>query len=262
MKREVRRRCAFGCVLCGKPLYAYDHIVPFEQVTEHAVDNLVLLCDSHHREKTNLLLTEAQVRRALERPFNLVAGQSSPYGLRYEGGIALVEIGSVGFSWTDLRRFPFVVPLVIDNLPIVALALQDGNLLVTMQLLDSDNQLLVNIRRNELVYSIVPWDITFVGQHLTVRTGTRQVFAQLRFDPPSAVAIERASLFHNGTQVDISADGIVVPSVNSGVSSLTIAEAMIGVTVGRGPNVPTLIHMPSNPARYEGAPADPLLITF
>jgi hypothetical protein len=248
--------------MCGRPLYAYDHIVPYETVKEHTIDNLVLLCDSHHREKTNRLLTEAQVRDALTHPFNAAQGESSPYLLHYEGQIGFVRIGSVGFSWTDMRRYPFVVPLVIDNLPVVVLTLEEGNLLVTMQLLDSANRLLVSILRNELVYSVAPWDVTFIGRRLTVRTGARNVFAELRFDPPSGVAIERGRFYHNGIEVDVSTDGIRVPSFNSGASGFTLAEAMIGVTVGDGPDVRTGIRLPTSSNPYTGPAADPGLILF
>ncbi len=27
IQREVRQRCGFGCVICGLPLYDYDHII-------------------------------------------------------------------------------------------------------------------------------------------------------------------------------------------------------------------------------------------
>ena len=71
VKRAVRQACGFGCVICGKPLYEIDHIVPYSVVREHDPDNLVLLCDGHHREKTNKLLTVDQVREARANPINL-----------------------------------------------------------------------------------------------------------------------------------------------------------------------------------------------
>jgi len=125
IKRQVRQRYAFGCVVCGSPLYEYDHIVPYSQVGTHEVENLVLLCDGHHREKTNGLLTEKQVRSAAADPFNIRAGASTPYLLHYDGSRGQVTMGSVGYTWDDLRRFLFTIPLIIDNLPIVVLTLQD-----------------------------------------------------------------------------------------------------------------------------------------
>jgi hypothetical protein len=45
MKREIRQRCGFGCVLCGIRIYQYDHIIDYAQVQEHTADNITLLCD-------------------------------------------------------------------------------------------------------------------------------------------------------------------------------------------------------------------------
>lgn len=85
MKRAVRQRCGFGCVICGTPLYAYDHIIDYREVKEHKAENLTLLCDSHHREKTNGLLPLAQVQKRNASPYNIQHGVSSPYGLHLDG---------------------------------------------------------------------------------------------------------------------------------------------------------------------------------
>ncbi len=78
--------------MCGKPLYEYDHIVPYEIAKQHAIENIVLLCNNHHAEKTKGLIKEAEVCDALSCPFNVVAGESSRFLLRYRGGIGSVEI--------------------------------------------------------------------------------------------------------------------------------------------------------------------------
>src|SRR5207248_2332597 len=33
MKREIRQRCGFGCVLCGRPLYTYEHMEGWARVS-------------------------------------------------------------------------------------------------------------------------------------------------------------------------------------------------------------------------------------
>ena len=65
IQRDVRRRCGFGCVLCGLPLYEYDHMLGWAQAQEHAANEITLLCDQHHREKTNGLLPSGAVRAAM-----------------------------------------------------------------------------------------------------------------------------------------------------------------------------------------------------
>ena len=50
IQREVRQRCGFGCVVCGMPLYEYEHLLGWAQVERHVATEITLLCDQHHRE--------------------------------------------------------------------------------------------------------------------------------------------------------------------------------------------------------------------
>jgi HNH endonuclease len=95
IKRAVRQRCGFGCVICGNPIYEYEHMVPYAQVREHTLDNITLLCDGHHRIKTGGLLPLEVVERANADPFNLRGSQSSPFYLHFGSSQASMLVGSV-----------------------------------------------------------------------------------------------------------------------------------------------------------------------
>ena len=44
VKREVRQRCGFGCVICGLGFYDYEHFAPdFVDATEHNPAGMTLL---------------------------------------------------------------------------------------------------------------------------------------------------------------------------------------------------------------------------
>jgi hypothetical protein len=81
MEKEVRRRCGFGCVMCGLPLYEYDHILGWSNVQRHVAEEITLLCEMHHREKTNGLLPLDHVVAANREPFNLRRAVSRPHDL-------------------------------------------------------------------------------------------------------------------------------------------------------------------------------------
>lgn len=115
IKRQVRQRCGFGCVICGRPLYQYDHLVPWSEVEEHEPDNLVLLCDQHHREKTSGLLPIEQVIEANEAPANLATGVSSPYDLHYGGHDCEALIGSNVHTWPQMHDGLITVPVLSRN---------------------------------------------------------------------------------------------------------------------------------------------------
>jgi len=120
---------------------------------------------------------------------------------------------------------------------------------------------ILQVLRNELVYSIEPSDITFECRRVTIRAGARDIYLVIRFDPPHGIVIERGQAWHNGLRVDISADGVRWPG-GGGLSGLTLAEAMVGVRVGRGPSVPTGFYVPVLASDYQGPSAPPEIIVF
>jgi hypothetical protein len=69
-KREARRECFFGCIICCCPVFQYDHIVEHAQVQEHTLENLALLCEMHHGTKSTGNLSRDFVAEARRQPFN------------------------------------------------------------------------------------------------------------------------------------------------------------------------------------------------
>lgn len=62
LEREVRQKCGNACVMCGCPIYDYDHIDDWADVKEHTLENLTLLCTLHHRLKNKGILSREVVR--------------------------------------------------------------------------------------------------------------------------------------------------------------------------------------------------------
>lgn len=242
-KRLVRQHCAFGCVICGMPLYEYDHIVPYHEVLTHEAKNLVLLCPTHHSEKTRGLLSPDEVRAAREAPANLTAGESAPYLLRYSGQQCRAVIGSNVHVWPVLVPGMFTVPLLIDDTPIILFRAEDDQLLLTVQLINAANELLVQIIDNELVYSISPWDIEFQGRTLVVRTGPGDLFVRIRFEPPDEVIIDRAHLFRNGIEIDVNEHRVLVVADQNTVAGSTAVNCVGGLCLGNHPQLGGFISM-------------------
>ena len=85
IKRQVRQRCGFGCVVCGLPLFEFEHLKGWANVQRHVAEEITLLCDRHHREKTSGLLPIADIEAADASPFNFRTGVSAPYDLHFRG---------------------------------------------------------------------------------------------------------------------------------------------------------------------------------
>lgn len=74
VKKIVRQSCGYGCVVCGSVPYDYDHLrTQFHEADEHDPDDIVLLCDQHHRQKTAGILS---VKRILDAKRNRVSQDS------------------------------------------------------------------------------------------------------------------------------------------------------------------------------------------
>ena len=136
IQREVRQRCGFGCVICGLPLYEYEHMAEWASVKRHVADEITLLCDQHHREKTGGLLPKEVVSQANLNPFNLRENVSKPYNLHFSGKDAEIEIGGNSFTCEDLGYGTAMVPVSVDGTPLIGLIIADGHLLLNLVIFD------------------------------------------------------------------------------------------------------------------------------
>lgn len=219
-KRAIRQRCYFGCVVCGCPLYEYDHLDGYAQVKRHDPDRIVLLCDRHHRERGTGLLPTLDVENAARQPFNSRAGQSAPYALHFSGSRIRVDLGGNIVSHDNLPLDRPYVVLAIDRRNVIAFTLTGEQLLLSLDVVDALGKSIVRIEDNELVHTATSWDVTLIGRSLIVRDAPRSVALALTLDPPHGVRLDSARLPTQRGVYEISLDGLVTPN-NVRISGLT-----------------------------------------
>lgn len=210
IQREVRQRCGFGCVICGMPLYEYEHMEEWANVKRHLAEEITLLCDQHHREKTGGLLPKDVVREADSNPFNLREGVSKPYSLHFSGKTAEIEIGGNSFTCEDQGYGTAMVPISVDGTPLVGLIMADGHFLLNLVIFDEFNAPVLHIKNNQLYYSTEPWDIQLVGTRLAVREAHRKILIEIDFQPPNKVVINRGRFLRNGVEILVRPSNILV----------------------------------------------------
>lgn len=232
MQREVRQRCGFGCVICGLPLYAYEHMLGWTEVQEHVAEDITLLCDRHHREKTGGLLPTEEVERANADPYNLRVGSSKPYDLHYSGAGCEAVIGGNRFTTEDRGYGTIMVPISVDGIPVLGFLLGDGHLLLNLVLFDEFNRLVLRICNNELVHKPDVWDIELVGRRLVVREGSRQILVDLSFEVPNRIVVNRARFLCNGVEVLVRPDHVLVTNNMTLVSGCTATNCPGGLVLG------------------------------
>lgn len=233
IKRQVRRRCGFGCIMCGFPLYDYDHLHGWTTTHKHDPAEIVLLCDRHHREKTAGLLPIHQVAMANENPVNRKNTESGALLLHYYGSEYEVSLAGMRFVTPKSLKGSPLVPLVIDDEPIVLFLVEDEHLLRSFSYYDESNQLMLRIRNNELVYRTDIWDIELIGKNLKLRKGMRHIILDLSLDPPNSVAINRALINRNGIRVIIDSEFVHVLNINSAVGKIGLFRTQMGIAAGR-----------------------------
>ncbi len=240
MKREIRQRCKFGCVMCGSPVFDYEHMTGYT-ITGHVADDITLLCPMHHREKTAGRLPTAIVRRANDVPHNQDRKRGTKHPTYFDGEILNVELGNVWYSCAAPEGGT-VAAVIIDGEPIVSVRREDDALLLSAVLRDENNRPMVAIKDGQLMHSLEHWDVEYVGQSLTVRRAQCDPSLRIRFDSDCFV-IERASIWCRGVNLTIGTaaklGGIRVENTGNEIADLTMQNARTGIRIGDGvsPNV-------------------------
>lgn len=256
VQREVRQRCGFGCVVCGLPLYEYEHMLGWAQVQRHVAKEITLLCDKHHREKTNGLLPIEAVQVANQDPLNLKSGTSKPYDLHYSGAECEAFIGGNYFQAQDQGYGTAVVPIGIDGVPLLAFVLADGHLLLNLNVFDKYNNLTMQILNNQLVYSTSPWDIQFVGRNLIIREADRQILVDIRFEVPNRIVINRGRFLLNGVELVVSPSYALIVNNRSLLFGNSAIGCHGGILIGSNFNGGAAVRLSDVPRYYcDGAAA-------
>ncbi|TCP66288.1 HNH endonuclease [Sphingomonas sp. PP-CE-1G-424] len=168
VKREVRQRCRFGCVICGMPVYHYDHVIEHAVVREHAAENLTLLCPNHHDAKTRGRLAVEAVQEHNAAPFNLNRKNTAGLDIGRARELRL-EFGTNWYETDTPAENIAKSVVVVNNRTYLAFDREDGWLTASAIVTDLNGTELLTVVRGELVASTALWDITYVGSRLTAR---------------------------------------------------------------------------------------------
>ncbi len=198
--------------------------------------NITLLCDGHHKEATNRLLTPEQIAAANSKPYNLQYGVSSPYGLHFEGESFQCAIGGNTFSsrLRDNDHATQAIAIFVDDTDLIWFRIdRSGSLFLTANILDENNLPLLIIRENSLMYRPATWDIEFKGRKLTVREAARKILFEIEFKPPREVIVERARLLCNGVEIFIQQSHIFIVNSQQLLVKCRAVNCDVGLQLGR-----------------------------
>lgn len=187
IKYAVRKRCGFGCVICGHAIIHYEHVDPeFKDATEHDPEAMALLCGGCHDKVTRGQWSKEKVKRASASPKCLEKGFSfgvfdignDPPDIIF-GGIHAVRSGTV------LRIYGR------DVLSVSPPEEPHGPFRISAFFADGMGEEMCVIEDNEWRVRSDMSDLTVVGQVIEVSTPASQPAMDIVVDPPRGINIYR-----------------------------------------------------------------------
>jgi hypothetical protein len=194
IRREIRLRCAFGCVICGSAVTTYEHFdPPFKDAMSHDVKGITLLCGSHQIQSSKSLLSKETIAAANENPkcrqtgyadhmFDL-GGVSPTIAL---GSVRLIECGQV---------------LAVNQKPVIAVKEPEPGSerwRLSAEFTDEEGRPVCRIVDNELQIYEQVHDFEQVKNRFTIKeTGGKTILA-LRVEAPHSLHVDRMLLRMRG----------------------------------------------------------------
>ncbi len=233
IKRAVRQKCGFGCIICGAPIFQYDHHPNFSQVQKHEVSGIFLLCPAHHVEKTSSRLPASILEAAVQNPINLTREKTSAYRVLLGDGKKNIRLGGnqylVNFNDTD-GKFDAIRIL---GRTVVGIESQEGSLLLNLVLTDSYGATVLEVTQGELVLSTGVWDYKFEGKSIAIRSAPRKIEISLSI-LDDGVSIDKGCFVLGEIRLSIERDYHVIYPQEIKMMGCIIDGARIGLDVGSG----------------------------
>jgi hypothetical protein len=230
VKRLVRQRCGFGCVICAGAIVEYEHIEPeFARASTHDPDGIALLCPTCHAKRTRNFLSRRRVVDAMHDPAAKKAGYA------FSELEATQQHPYVVFAGMTLRNCR--TPVEIRGLPVFQVEPAEsagGPYRISASFFDSAGVPSLFIRQNEWQVLAHSWDVEAKGGVVTVRMAPADISLRLRLDPGKGVVVERLAMFCGGYRLDGNADDLVVTQPRGGKITFTgglIDNCVVGLSL-------------------------------
>jgi hypothetical protein len=227
--QSVRRRCGFGCVVCGMAVYQYEHFDPeFADATEHKAQGITLLGGACHDRKTRGLLSLETVKSANEHPKCLQSGFSfGPFDVGSQ--LPTVIIGSNRLEC--VRNVLCIGQTVVIGIDKPEEPGGPVRLSAWFHHLGHD---FFRIEDNWWIASSGNWDVELEGQYITIRRAARDIILKLKTDPPNVIIVERLDFHHGAYHVWVDGDAIHYDSprfADAQIRGVSCERVLHGITL-------------------------------
>ncbi|VGP72872.1 hypothetical protein SB5439_01063 [Klebsiella variicola] len=196
VKREIRKRCGFGCVICGLGFYEYEHFNPdFADAMEHNPKGMTLLCSQCNQKRARGRLSVQTVTKANANPKCLEQGFANEMFDFHDEPININLSGVNFYDCMNLivvngRSMLSIQPPTETNTP----------LLLSGVFCDSFGNETLCINENEWSVSTDNWDVKCEGPKIRINRGPSDIALVLKMNSPIGVSIERIDMLFEGVR--------------------------------------------------------------
>jgi len=197
-KKNVRRRCGFGCVICGMGIYQYDHLTPeFKDCTKHDPNRITLLCGTHHDQKNRGFLPIEIVEKANENPFSKKNGFWGE--LFFWDQFPKLFLGS-----NEINRCNKI--FIVHNKTLLQIEEREEKgapFRLSGLFCDHQDNIILEIKNNEWFGNPQEWDVKTEGGKIQIRLNDPEPLTLLEIDAnrlPDSIIFSEMNLGYKGNK--------------------------------------------------------------
>lgn len=176
--RKVRQHCGFGCVLCGDMLTEYAHIEPQAEGGQDTLENLVLLCRSHHKKFDSGQISKKKVVASKNKAGSDETRVKANFLFEAETS-EFIDFGSNKLEIADGFLFSLIC---INERNIIGVEFCDGIPFFSAQLSNVDGLSSFSIKENRIeLIDDSYWDASITQNRFTVHYAKRTKLIDIEF---------------------------------------------------------------------------------
>jgi len=200
VRRQVRQRCGFGCVLCGCAIIQNHHFdPPFEEAREHLASGITLLCGRCHDKRTRGMIGDKPIREADANPFCRRAGVVKD--ILFEAApVRTVRLGCLRFSGQTIIQ-------VRDTVLFGFSQSDPGSpLLLNASLPGAEGKPLLGIVNNEWQTGLDHFDVYTEGPRLFIKENLGETALEMLYPGNGDLELTRLTMQIEGFRIDCRPD--------------------------------------------------------
>lgn len=197
IKRQVRQRCGFGCVICGGiPIHYHHFDPPFKNAKKHNSDGIITLCPTHHQKAESGTLSIDTIKNKINESKSREMGYSHD-SLDVSDRFPEIIIGSATYIGNPIILIAFGKPLFFIDYP----EAPGAPFRINAKFYNNKGVKACEIVNNEIRFLSSNWDITEAGKEITILQGPREIILKMTIDPPNRLIIDRLNYFYKGYRI-------------------------------------------------------------